>query len=82
MEKTNFSFIVNVSALRQAIMNKDKEEITAMFPCLEHDIKKYYSLLENDSLNDSSIRRFNRVIKQVKKGLNELGFSIDALFKE
>ena len=27
MEKINFGFIVNVSALRQAIMNKDKEEI-------------------------------------------------------
>ena len=77
-----FSFNINITALKNAIINKRKESIEVMLPCLEYDIRRYYSLLENEELEESSITRFNRVIKNIRKGLNELGYSIDKLLKD
>ena len=82
MEKINFTFAVNQKALKNAIINKDIRDIEAMFSTLKYDIEKYYSLLENDKLNELSIKRFNSLIKKVRKGLNELGFSIEDLLKD
>ena len=67
--------------LRRAINDQDKDSLKAMFPCLKYDIERYYSLLENDKICESSIKFFNRFIKSIKTKLNELGFSIDSLLK-
>ena len=81
MDKIKFSFNIKIQALRNAITNKDKNSVEAMFPCLKYDIERYYSLLENDKVCETSIKYFNRFIKSIKPKLNELGFSIDSLLK-
>ena len=81
MDKIKFHFNVSVLMLRRAINDQDKDSLKAMFPCLKYDIERYYSLLENDKICESSIKFFNRFIKSIKTKLNELGFSIDSLLK-
>ena len=81
MDKIKFSFNIKIQALRNAITDKDKNSVEAMFPCLKYDIERYYSLLESGKVCETSIKYFNRFIKSIRTGLNELGFSIDSLLK-